>query len=321
MIKIFKNNNIEYCQYDDENAYRPIVTELDNTICFGYTQQDVLGICLKEPFPGSGTYPANHPIWRGNVGNYKTPLDAWTDENILKKAIRNWFYMLCMNELMVKFNPDNRTQKSLDSLYTSYNKRWGKALLEKDNIMIAQYVLNRFTVAKLAPKVTALSPHKVLQIMEDSGLDFSKGVYSCCNGFGGISEGAKLWAKKYNKNIEVETYDINPVFCEYYGWTVRDVTAQPIKTDKIVICCPAFGPEDERWLDTPETNAAGLSTYMGFYNWVKTICEYIDSPAYIMIGPTKESKNKTGLFSKTSGVAWYPEYLHGYVENQEGIIH
>lgn len=150
MIKIFKNDNIEYCQYDDENAYRPVVTELDNTVCFGYTQQDVLIICLNEPFPGNSNYSANHPIWKCNVGNYKTSFDAWTDENILRKAIRNWFYMLCMNELMVEFNPGNQTQKLLDSLYISYNKRWGKALLEKDNITIAQYVLSQFTIAELA---------------------------------------------------------------------------------------------------------------------------------------------------------------------------
>lgn len=310
MEQPFKNDKVQ-CIYNDETI-RPIVKDLDDSIAFGYTQQDVLNICKNEPFPGSSTYPPNHPIWTGYSGKCLTPLKAWEDETCLIKAVRNWFYMLCMNELMLEFNPDNRTQEKLDSLYTSYNKRWGKALIEHDNNMIVQYVLNRFTVAKIAPRVTALSPTKVLKIMEESGLDFSCGVYSCCSGFGGIIEGAKLWAKKYKKEIDIEAYDINPLFCEYYGWIQRDFTAQHIKTDKIVVCCPAYGDNDEKWRDTPETNAAGLSNYEGFHQNCKLITSFIDAPYYIFVGPTKESKNSCGLFSKrTSNDMFYPEYLHG----------
>ena len=149
--------------------------------------------------------------------------------------------------------------------------------------------------------------------MEESGLDFSCGVYSCCTGFGGIVEGAKLWAKKHKKEIEIEAYDINPVFCEYYGYIQRDVTAQVIKTDKVVVCCPPYGPNDEKWKDTPDTNAAGLSTYMGFHQWCATISKFVQSTAgYVFIGPTKESKNSCGLFSKkASNDNFYPEYIHG----------
>lgn len=321
-MKIFQNDKATF-KYD-ENIMRPIVEELDNTVCFNWSQNNVLNLCLKESFPGSSTYSADHPIWRGSVGNYLSPIEGWRDKKVLIKAIRNWFYMISMDELMLKFNPDNRTKESLDSLYTSYNNRWGKALLEHDNNMIAQYVLNRFTVAKLAPKVTALSSSKVLQIMEESNLDFSCGVYSCCSGFGGIPEGAKKWAKKYNKNVEIETYDINPVFCNYYGWQVRDVTAQVVKTDKIVICCPPYGPNDEHWDDTPDINAAGLDTYCGFHKWCSIISKYIDAPNYVFIGPTKENKNKsTGLFAKTSGVAYYPEYINGCFDFNidEKLIH
>lgn len=322
MELIFTNNKIQYSLYDDKD-YAPIVKELDDTKVFGYTQQDILDICKNQPFPGSSTYPANHPAWRGNVGNSPTPLDAWKDEDCLKKAVRNWVYMIVFDEIMLAFNPDNRTQEKLDSLYTSYNNKWGKALLEHDEVMIAQYVLNRFTVAKIAPKVTALSPNKVLQIMEESELDFSCGVYSPMSGFNGIPEGAKRWAKKYNKQIEIEKYDINPVFCDYYGYIQRDVTAQHIKTDKIVIVCSPFSEHDEKWMDTPDINAAGLSTYMGFHKWCAVITKFIDAPAYIFIGNTKESKNKTGLFSKSTGVAWYPEYLHGCFDYNidEDLIH
>lgn len=307
---IFKNDKVQ-CIYDDK-IIRPIVKDLDSSMAFGYTQQDILDICKKESFPGSSTYGPNHPIWTGYSGSCKTPLEAWKDENCLVKAVRNWMYMLCMNEIMLHFNPDNRTQEKLDSLYTAYNNRWGKALSERDHNMIAQYVLNRFTVAKIAPRVTALSANKVLKIMEESGLDFSCGVYAPCAGFGGIVEGAKLWAKKYHKNVEVEAYDINPRFCKYYGWTQRDFTAQRIKTDKIVVCCPAYSETDECWEDTPVINAAGMTNYGGFHQNCKLITSFIDASYYIFIGPTRESKNSCGLFSKkASNDNYYAEYLHG----------
>lgn len=310
MEQLFKSDKVQGL-YDTETI-RPIVKELDNSIIFGYTQQDILNICKNEPFPGSSTYEPNHPIWTGHSGNCLTPIEAWKDEICLIKAIRNWAYMTIFNEIMLAYNPDNRTQEKLDSLYTSYNNRWGKALLEHDNNMIAQYVLNRFTVAKIAPKVTALSANKVLKIMEESGLDFSCGVYSPMSGFNGIPEGAKLWAKKYKKDVEVEAYDINPRFCDYYDYIQRDVTAQYIKTDKIVVCCPPYGPNDEKWSDTPNNNAAGYDTYCGFHQWCAIISSFIDAPYYIFIGPTSESKNSCGLFSKkSSNDNFYPEYLHG----------
>lgn len=307
---IFKNDKVQ-CIYNDETV-RPIVKDLDNSMAFGYTQQDILTICKNEPFPGSSTYEPNHPIWTGCSGNCKTPIEAWKDENCLIKAVRNWMYMLCMNEIMLHFNPDNRTQEKLDSLYTAYNNRWGKALLEHDNNMIAQYVLNRFTVAKIAPRVTALSANKVVKIMDESGLDFRNNIYVPCAGFGGIVEGAKLWAKKHGFDIKIEAYDINPRFCEYYGWTQRDFTAQRIKTDKTVICCPPYGPNDEKWKDTPEINAAGVTNYGGFHQNCKLITSFISAPYYIFVGPTKQSKNSCGLFSKrASNDMFYPEYLHG----------
>lgn len=312
MIKLFKNDRV-HCFYDDE-IIRPIVKDLDDSIAFGYRQQDILNICKNEPFPGSSTYEPNHVIWTGYSGNCKTPLDAWKDEACLIKAVRNWMYMIVFNELMLEFNPDNRTPEKLNALYRRYNDNWGRALLEHDNNMIAQYVLNRFTVAKIAPRVTALSANKVFKIMEESGLDFSVGVYSCCTGFGGIVEGAKLWAKKYKKEVEIEAYDINSRFCEYYGWIQRDFTAQHIKTDKIVICCPAYGDgaSDEKWEDTPEINAAGITNYGGFHQNCKLITSFIDAPYYVFIGPTRDSKNSCGLFSKkASNDNFYPEYIKG----------
>lgn len=310
---IFENDKVK-CEYDEE-TFRPVVKELDNTICFGYKQQEILDLCLTQPFPGSTTYEPDHPIWLGYSGSNKTPLDAWTDENILKKAIRNWFYMICLNEVMIKYNPDNRTPEKLKDLYVRYNNKWGKALLDWNEKAIAMEVLNRFTVAKLAPRVTAISGNNVLKILEDNNIDISNGCYSAMSGFGGIPEGVQRWAKKHNKQIEIECYDINPIFCEYFGWIQRDITAQHIKTDKTVICCPPYGINDEKWIGTPEINNAGLSTYCGFFEWCKIICEYIEAPEYILIGPNTYSKNSTGLFSKKSnGSSYYPEFRYGYVE-------
>lgn len=313
-MDIFQNDKVT-CIYDKEKV-RPIVKDLDHTVCFGWSQQNILDLCLKEPFPGSSTYPANHPIWRGSSGNCLTPLKAWKDEKCLIKAIRNWMYMLAFNELMIKFNPDNRTPEKLNSLYVRYNEQWGKALLEHNNNMIAQYVLNRFTVAKIAPRVTALSANKVMKIMDEAvetGLNFENGVYSPMSGFNGIPTGARKWLKKHNINAEVEAYDINPHFCEYYDYTQRDVTAQIIKTDKTVVVCPPYSETDERWQDTPDINAAGLSSYMGFHNWCKIITQYVQSTAgYVFIGPTRDSKNSCGLFSKkASNDNFYPEYIKG----------
>lgn len=311
---IFKNDKV-ICEFDLKTC-RPIVKELDDTICFGHIQQEILDLCLIQPFPGSSTNPPDSPIWLGHSGNSKTPLEAWTDVDILKKAIRNWWYMMCFNEIMLKYNPDNRTPEQLDSYYVRYNDKWGKALLDWNKKAIAMEVLNRFTVAKLAPRVTALSANKVLQIMEESGLNFSCGVYCPMGGFNGIPEGTKKWAKKYNKQIDIEVYDINPVFCKYYGYIQRDVTAQIVKTDKIVVCCPPYGPNDERWKYTLETNAAGLNTYMGFYNWCKVITQYVQSSAgYVFIGPNTDSKNSCGLFSKSGGsYKYYSEYVKGCFE-------
>ena len=261
-MKMFQNTAVKF-EYNEETV-RPVVKELDSTVCFCYTQEEVLNICLEQPFPGSKTYPSDHPIWTGYSGKNKTPLDAWKDKNILTQAIRNWFYMICFNELMIAFNPDNRIEDQLDKYYRRYNDKWGKSLIEHNYINIAREVLNRFTVAKLAPKVTAITSSDVFNTLESNHIDISTGVYSPMSGFNGIPEGAMKWAKKHNKNIDIECYDINPVFCNYFGYTQRDVTAQHIITEKTVICCPPYSNKDEKWIDTPDTNAAGLYTYCGF---------------------------------------------------------
>ena len=82
---------------------------------------------------------------------------------------------------------------------------------------------------------------------------------------------------------------------------------------------------DEKWKDTPDINAAGLSTYVGFHQWCATISKFVQSTAgYVFIGPTSESKNSCGLFSKkASNDNFYPEYIHGvkFEDIDEGLKH
>lgn len=307
--------NISKCVSGDLIYYyhkiknKPIIRMLDNTLCFGITQKDVLELCLNSKFPGSNVYESEHPIWNGYVNNKKSPKEAWIDEEILSKAICNWFYMICFNDFMLNNNPENKSEEFLIKNYYNYNNRWIKYLKNWDTENICKEVLNRFTVAKFAPKVTALSYTTVYNILNTVNIDLSTGVYCPMAGFGGIIEGSKKYFKDHNINAEIEAYDINKEFCEYFGWTERDALAQKIKTDKVLIACPPFSDKDEHWINTPDVNAAGLSTYMGFHEWCKKLIEFVDAKNYILIGPTNENKNKsTGLFAKTTGVSWYPEY-------------
>lgn len=85
-------------------------------------------------------------------------------------------------------------------------------------------ILARFTIAKIAPKVTAINKKDVYKLMEESNIDFSKGVYIPMAGFGGIVEATKMWfinhkipMKNNSYAYLIEAFDINPNFCLWYG--------------------------------------------------------------------------------------------------------
>lgn len=86
--------------------------------------------------------------------------------------------------------------------------------MNRSDVELVRVIVNRFTIAKICPKVTALMPSKFLQIIEDSGIDISCGVYCPMAGFGGIIEGAKRWFKEHSidSTDKIEAYDINPNF-------------------------------------------------------------------------------------------------------------
>lgn len=253
---------------------------------FGISKYKVLKFCIASSFPGTNKWEANHPIWDCNIAGKISPKEAWTNPEYLIKAIDNLYSML-EKELFTNIKWVLQIQ---DCLYNMDHK-------------LLEVILYRFTIAKIAPKVTALMPTTFERIIEMSGIDISSGIYCPMAGFGGIIEGAKRYYKKHNINADIEAYDINPIFCKYYGWKQRDVLAQHIKTDKIVFVCPPFGLNTERWKGTPD------NMYYEFEEWVKLIKEYIDAPNYIFVGPEINSnKNVCGLFSKKYGIQYYPEY-------------
>ena len=264
---------------------------------FGYTQEQILDICLKTPFPGMDKWPADHPIWNCNVAGRMTPMAAWSDPEMLKKAIYNLFWIL------------NKSIYIGPTFYPDFAAAIEKAF-KQGGIELCRTILTRFTVAKIAPKVTALRAATFEQIIEQSGIDISSGVYCPMAGFGGIIEGAKRWFKKHKLPPNIEAYDINENFCKYYGWTQRDALAQVINTDKVLVACPPFGLNTERWEGTP------TEMYYDFHDWCKLLKEHIKAKNYILIGPeihneisTYKSGIKRGsLFRKKIGIQYYKEY-------------
>lgn len=265
---------------------------------WGWTQAKLLDFCKSSPFPGTKKYPADHPIWDCWIAGAISPKEAWKSEAHLKKAIYNLFWILYKSrDVGPKFYPD------FVKVHEQAFKAGGVELLRK--------VLARFTISKIAPKVTALMPCVFKDIIDESGIDISCGVYAPMAGFGGIIEGTKQWFTERGLEPNIEAYDINPYFCKYFGWKQQDVLAQKITTKKIVIACPPFGQDTEHWLGTDDKNL------FEFNEWCELIKKQIKSPNYIFIGPEtsqtgltkfKSGVKSSGLFHKKIGVAYYPEY-------------
>ena len=255
------------------------------------TDEIIIDKCFGTPFPGTTKWPAGHPIWKCFVPGHMSPKDAWSNKMIFGKAVRN----------MLKIVDDSlRANK-----YHSFCQRHITALrnIEKDVTPLCRLILNRFTVAKYAPKVTALQPSTLLKIIEESGVDLSAGVYCPMAGFGGIVKGVSMWFAQRNKTPDIEAYDINDQFCNWYGWTQRDVLKQVVHTDKVVVVCPPFGKNYEHWEGTPDEMAD-----ISFIQWVALIKQHVIAPQYVFIGPELESKKQTcGLFAKKVGIALYKE--------------
>lgn len=307
----FKKNNGKYFSYETIDKLRNIKLKstninVDNISSVYGIKELLIDWCLKNKFPGNTKWCAEHPIWDCYVGNRMSPKEAWSDRNHIKKAIDNILWMLDRNT-DEKFNRTYR--KELSTIKIKNNE----IVYSSDKLL--QLVLYRFTVAKIAPKVTAISGTEVNKIIEQSGIDISNGVYVPMAGFGGIRDGVDIWSNNHNKTVDVECYDINDDLCSWYGWTHKDILSDKIKTDKVCICCPPFGKNNEHWKGTPREMSE-----KSFVEWYELIKEQIDAPYYIIIGPEidttgtgsnkgfdKSGNKMSSLFSKTSGVMMWTD--------------
>ena len=286
---------------------------LDKKELFGYNKEDILHICLSSIFPGDSKWEPTNPIWDCYLPGNKSPREAWNDKEYLMKAINNMFWILhkCINE--------NKDLKLIEN----HCKAFELSQLYNNHTLLCKLVLRRFTIAKIAPKVTAIQPSTVYKIILESNIDISNGVYCPMAGFGGIIEGVKRWFKERSLSYEdkIESYDINPIFVKYFNYDgVRDMLHEVIKTDKTVICCPPFGKSYEHWKGTPDSMSD-----ISFLKWYKYIKEYIKSPNYIIIGPelniNSKHKDNTGkeynaLFKRKNGVQLWNDELYNTIINK-----
>ena len=282
--------------YEDIQFEKELIKECPQDYLFDINKERVIDDCMYLPFPGTLKWEANNPIWECNIVNKKSPKEAWSNYELMYKAVSNLYYIT--NKSII----ENKYEKFVNRIYHVFEQAYSN---NNNFLPLCREVLLRFTVAKIAPKVTALMPSTFEKIINESGIDISNGVYCPMAGFGGIIEGTKRVFKKAKKESIIEAYDINKNFCDYYGWTQRNILSQKIITDKIVIACPPFGNKTERWKGTPD------NMYYDFRDWCKLIKEYIKASNYILIGPEKKNykpNQKCGLFSKKYGIEWYMEY-------------
>lgn len=297
-LKAFKDNNLNYRIVYKESEFNDLLHELDVLKIEQFGKIDVFNICTSTAFPGSYKYGADHPIWNCRVGaDNVSPKEAWNIDSYLIKAINNLFTVY-------------KNSKS-NNEYPLFTNRVENIFRRGNYDEIAKLVLTRFTIAKIAPKVTALSSNTMLNILKETNIDLSQygGVYVPMAGFGGIVEAINMYASLSDMDIDIEAYDINDAFCNYYGWTKRDVLETTIETDKIVIACPPFGKQYENW---NEKSSLEPDTMYSFREWCDKIREHVKAPNYIFIGPSDRNEEREGkqpgLFAKKVGVKWYKEY-------------
>lgn len=254
---------------------------IPDDILFGRTMKDMVDLCLTSDFPGTKKWPADHPIWDCNIARCVTPRSAWSNPEVLTKAVYNMFWIV---------------QKSIrDNKYDDFVEAHKQAVIE-GGIVLLRKVLARFTIAKIAPKVTALPESLFLRDVLETGTDLSNGVYCPMAGFGGIVRGCETWFAKNKLSTNIEAFDINQNLCNYYGWSCRDVLSEKVVTDKVVVVCPPFGNNTEQWAGTDSKFLLDME------DWCLLIKEYITAPRYIFFGPNKWLNSETDRKRFRSGV-------------------
>ena len=331
---IAKENGLNYLEIFSCDFYDCLEQLVSNKVFaikpkYKITESQLVDWCLNNPFPGNNKWAANHPIWKCYVPGQISPYDAWHDEKYITKAIKNMFRTLdrCINES----REDSFVKRHLCAINSCVIEN---GEIVKSDKLLLELVLARFTIAKIASKVTAISPTDCVKIFDESGIDLSKynGIYVPMAGFGGIVEGYKRWLKNndsINKISNIEAYDINKSFCDWYGWKQRDMLESIIETDKICIVCPPFGKNYEHWVDSSENgisqdiidNMADIT----FIEWYALIKKHVKAPAYIIIGPELSSNgrdvNKCGnLFKKRVGIQLWTDELYERLLSKEERI-
>lgn len=306
-----KEHNLNHLECYDTNDFYWCLKDL-----FGYDMEDVFDICMHSPFPGNSAWPHNHPIWDCYLPGCKSPRDAWHDEKLLWEAVKNMYWIL------IKSIRENKYEDFVEK-----HRKMFEASQNGDHRKLCEGVLARFTIAKIAPKVTALRAKTMLDLMESTGIEPVNGVYCPMAGFSGIKIGSEQYLKNHGIDPEgkVETYDINERFVKWYGFTgVRDMLAQVVTTDKVCIVCPPFGKNYEHWAGTPDSMAD-----IGFIKWYHLIKEHVKAPAYIIFGPElrengklkdKNGKDYPGLFRKKVGIqVWTDEMVEAAEKSGEKL--
>ena len=331
---IAKENGLKYLEIFSCDFYDCLEQLVSNKVFtikpkYKITESQLVDWCLNNPFPGNDKWVANHPIWKCYVPGQTSPYDAWHDEKCITKAVKNMFRTLdrCINES----REDSFVKRHLfaiNSCVIENNK-----IISSDKRLL-ELVLARFTIAKIASKVTAISPMDCIKIFDESGIDLSKynGIYVPMAGFGGIIDGYKRWLKNndsIDKISNIEAYDINKSFCDWYGWKQRDMLESIIETDKVCIACPPFGKNYEHWVDSSENGTSqdivDSMADITFIEWYELIKKHVKAPAYIIIGPELSSNGRDikkcgNLFKKRVGIQLWTDELYERLLSKEARI-
>lgn len=261
----------------------------------GLSYDDVVNICSSLEFPGTKKFNKDHFVWRCNVKGRKPPIEAWKDIDCISAAVRNLFKSL-----------QHAIAKGTENEFIVTHEGAFMMAAEGDVVTLAQKVLSRFTIARIAPKVTTLPSSLFINDAKASGIDMSSGVYCPMAGFGGIVRGAKELLEDIGVYERGKIYaaDINPYLCRQYGWENKDVLSDFVETDKVVVACPPF-EDKEIWPGTPD------SMYRPFEEWTYLIREHVKAPRYIFFGPVTEiDRSMPNLFSRNKQARYYPEFSY-----------
>ncbi|MDR2436603.1 MAG: hypothetical protein LBD17_00810 [Endomicrobium sp.] len=230
---------------------------------------------LWNPLDMTRKFPIEDPLelFRNKcwVGKNKSPWEAWTNYDLRFRAEENFAKQLGFGGNLLK--------KTLSGRYSINN-----------------LILERFTIAKIAPRVTSMSKSEAKKWLLASGFDLSKGVYDPCGGFNGRKEACIELGIKY------ESYDVNPDLIRLVGHSYRDlITMDPVTTDKIVFTSPPWN-DKECW---PGSNGSITEIHEKEW-WYELIQRKVRAPHYILVnGAENESGRLSGLFGQRNKKVLY----------------